>query len=112
MTQLATGNATPMVQRMTAMASISLFSAHAERVELCVFDEQGCELRYDLPGRSGDVWHGYLANARPGLRYGYRVHGPWQPQQGHRFNPAKLLLDPCARRVDGELKITRCCTVG
>lgn len=83
--------------------NFTLFSAHAERVELCVFDEQGCELRYDLPGRSGDVWHGYLANARPGLRYGYRVHGPWQPQ-GHRFNPAKLLLDPCARRVDGELK--------
>lgn len=105
MTQLATGNATPHGATYDGHGvNFTLFSAHAERVELCVFDEQGCELRYDLPGRSGDVWHGYLANARPGLRYGYRVHGPWQPQQGHRFNPAKLLLDPCARRVDGELK--------
>ncbi|MGV3886052.1 glycogen debranching protein GlgX, partial [Citrobacter portucalensis] len=105
MTQLATGNATPHGATYDGHGvNFTLFSAHAERVELCVFDEQGCELRYDLRGRSGDVWHGYLANARPGLRYGYRVHGPWQPQQGHRFNPAKLLLDPCARRVDGELK--------
>lgn len=69
-----------------------------------MFDALGNEQRYDLPGRSGDVWHGYLADARPGLRYGYRVHGPWQPAQGHRFNPAKLLIDPCARRVEGELK--------
>lgn len=105
MTQLATGNATPHGATYDGHGvNFTLFSAHAERVELCVFDEDGCELRYDLPGRSGDVWHGYLANARPGLRYGYRVHGPWQPQQGHRFNPAKLLLDPCARRVEGELK--------
>lgn len=82
MTQLATGNATPHGATYDGHGvNFTLFSAHAERVELCVFDEQGCELRYDLPGRSGDVWHGYLANARPGLRYGYRVHGPWQPQQ-------------------------------
>jgi glycogen operon protein len=46
--------------------------------------------------RAGDIWHGWLAAAGPGLRYGYRVHGPWDPAQGHRFNPAKLLLDPCA----------------
>ena len=84
--------------------NFTLFSAHAERVELCLFDEEGNEQRYDLPARSGDVWHGFLPGAAPGLRYGYRVHGPWEPANGHRFNPAKLLLDPCARRVDGEVK--------
>ncbi len=84
--------------------NFTLFSVHAERVELCVFDEAGFEQRYDLPARSGDVWHGYLPDARPGLRYGYRVYGPWEPAQGHRFNPAKLLLDPCAHLVDGHPK--------
>jgi len=54
--------------------NFTLFSVHAERVELCVFDESGFEHRYDLPSRSGDIWHGYLPDARPGLRYGYRVH--------------------------------------
>ncbi|MDJ1652233.1 glycogen debranching protein GlgX [Raoultella sp. Ech2A] len=83
--------------------NFTLFSAHAERVELCLFDEQGNERRVDLPARSGDVWHGWLAGVGPGLRYGYRVHGPWEPEQGHRFNPAKLLLDPCCHRVDGAL---------
>lgn len=78
--------------------NFALFSAHAERVELCVFDDQGNERRVDMPARSGDIWHGWLADAGPGLRYGYRVHGPWDPAQGHRFNPAKLLLDPAAIR--------------
>lgn len=82
--------------------NFTLFSAHAERVELCLFDQEGNEQRVDLPARTGDVWHGFLANAQPGLRYGYRVHGPWEPENGHRFNPAKLLIDPCARRVEGE----------
>lgn len=105
MTQLAIGEATPHGATYDGHGvNFTLFSAHAERVELCVFDSRGNERRYDLPGRRGDVWHGYLAGARPGLRYGYRVHGPWQPAQGHRFNPAKLLLDPYARRVEGELK--------
>lgn len=84
--------------------NFTLFSVHAERVELCVFDEAGFEQRYDLPARSDDVWHGYLPEARPGLRYGYRVYGPWEPERGHRFNPAKLLLDPCAHAVDGHPK--------
>lgn len=104
MTQLTTGKATPHGATYDGHGvNFTLFSAHAERVELCVFDAQGNEVRFDLPGRSGDVWHGYLADARPGLRYGYRVHGPWQPAAGHRFNPAKLLIDPCARRVEGDL---------
>ena len=83
--------------------NFALFSAHAERVELCVFDDQGNERRVDMPARSGDIWHGWLADAGPGLRYGYRVHGPWDPAQGHRFNPAKLLLDPCCHNVEGGL---------
>ncbi|VTM87079.1 Glycogen debranching enzyme [Raoultella ornithinolytica] len=71
--------------------------------ELCVFDAQGNEQRFDLPARTGNIWHGWLAAAGPGLLYGYRVHGPWDPAQGHRFNPAKLLLDPCCHRVEGVL---------
>lgn len=83
--------------------NFTLFSQHAGRVELCLFDENGVEQRMDLPGRSGDIWHGYIPRLKPGQRYGYRVHGPWAPQQGHRFNPAKLLVDPCARAVDGDV---------
>lgn len=82
--------------------NFALFSAHAEQVELCVFDDEGNEQRLSLPARTGDVWHGFLEGAKPGLRYGYRLHGPWQPAKGHRFNPAKLLIDPYARRVEGE----------
>ncbi|EFN6912752.1 glycogen debranching protein GlgX [Escherichia coli O10] len=105
MTQLAIGNPAPLGAHYDGQGvNFTLFSAHAERVELCVFDAQGIEHRYDLPGRSGDIWHGYLPDARPGLRYGYRVHGPWQPAMGHRFNPAKLLIDPCARQIVGEFK--------
>ncbi len=105
MTQLAIGKPTPLGAHYDGQGvNFTLFSAHAERVELCVFDANGQEHRYDLPGHSGDIWHGYLPDARPGLRYGYRVHGPWQPAEGHRFNPAKLLIDPCARQIYGEFK--------
>ena len=83
--------------------NFTLFSQHAGRVELCLFDENGVEQRMDLPGRSGDIWHGYVPALKPGQRYGYRVHGPWAPQQGHRFNPARLLVDPCARAVIGDV---------
>ena len=102
MTLLAAGKPAPLGAHYEDNGvNFTLFSAHADRVELCVFDDEGNEQRYDLPARSGDVWHGFLANARPGLRYGYRVHGPWEPACGHRFNPAKLLIDPCAHRVEG-----------
>ena len=84
--------------------SYTHLDVYKRQVELCVFDANGQEHHYDLPGHSGDIWHGYLPDARPGLRYGYRVHGPWQPAEGHRFNPAKLLIDPCARQIDGEFK--------
>ena len=74
----------------------AVFSAHAERVDLCVFDDSGnTELaRLPLPACTDQVWHGYLPDVRPGQLYGYRVHGPWAPRDGHRFNPAKLLIDP------------------
>jgi isoamylase len=88
--------------------NFAVYSAHAERVELCLFDEQGVHetARLELPARTGDVWHGFLP-ARlggPGMLYGYRVHGPYDPQQGHRFNPQKLLVDPCALALQGEFE--------
>ena len=83
--------------------NFALFSSVAEQVELCLFDERGRETgRYSLPQKTGDVWHGYLPNCRPGQRYGYRVHGSYEPDRGLRCNPAKLLIDPYARLIDGE----------
>src|SRR3954469_14978816 len=85
--------------------NFALFSANARKVELCLFDNQGRrELeRIELPERNEDVWHGYLNDVSPGQLYGYRVHGPYEPEHGHRFNSNKLLLDPYARRVAGRL---------
>ena len=104
MTTLAAGKPSPLGASYDGKGvNFTLFSAHAERVELCVFDAQGNEQRFDLPARTGNIWHGWLPVAGPGLLYGYRVHGPWDPAQGHRFNPAKLLLDPCCHRVEGVL---------
>jgi len=86
--------------------NFALFSEHAERVELCVFDDRAVveTARITLPGRSGQLWHGYLPGARPGLVYGYRVHGPYDPGNGHRFNPHKLLIDPYARAFAGRFE--------
>jgi isoamylase len=86
--------------------NFALFSAHATKVELCIFDERGeQELgRVELPEYTDEVWHGFLPNARPGTSYGYRVHGPYEPQSGHRFNPSKLLQDPYAKAVVGRLQ--------
>ena len=81
--------------------NFSLFSELAERVELCLFDDQGQETRVDLPESTALCWHGYLPNVRPGQRYGFRVHGPWAPEQGQWCNPSKLLLDPYAKAIDG-----------
>jgi isoamylase len=85
--------------------NFALFSANAEKVELCLFDSQGRrELeRVPLPERTDDVWHGYLPDVSPGQQYGYRVYGPYDPARGHRFNHHKLLLDPYAKRVAGRL---------
>lgn len=104
MSQLQPGKSTPTGATYDGKGvNFTLFSQHAERVELCLFDERGIETRMDLPARTGDIWHGYLPAAKPGQLYGYRVHGPWQPEAGHRFNPHKLLIDPCAREVIGEV---------
>lgn len=86
--------------------NFALFSQHAERVELCLFDEKGRrELkRIELRERTDDVWHCYLPEARPGLAYGFRVHGPYKPEEGHRFNPNKLLVDPYAKDLVGQLR--------
>lgn len=86
--------------------NFALFSAHATKVELCLFDDQGeRELeRIELPEYTDEVWHGYLPSARPGTVYGYRVSGPFEPDAGHRFNPNKLVIDPYAKQLVGELK--------
>ncbi|HEY8553327.1 MAG TPA: glycogen debranching protein GlgX [Burkholderiales bacterium] len=84
--------------------NFSLFSEVAERVELCLYDDAGVETRIDLPEVTSFCWHGYLPNLQPGQRYGFRVHGPWDPAAGHRCNPAKLLLDPYAKAVVGEVR--------
>jgi glycogen operon protein len=86
--------------------NFAVFSAHATAIELCLYDDAGrTELaRLKLPARSGDVWHGHLGGAGAGLVYGLRAHGPWQPQQGQRFNPHKLLLDPYAREMVGRFE--------
>ena len=82
--------------------NVAVFSAHASAIELCLFDVSGqSELeRIALPERTGDVFHGFVADVESGRRYGLRAHGPYDPRQGHRFNPAKLLIDPYARSLD------------
>ncbi len=86
--------------------NFALFSEHAENVELCLFDYSGRReiQRIALRERTHQVWHCYLPEARPGVLYGYRVHGPYQPEHGHRFNAHKLLLDPYARNIMGQIR--------
>ena len=81
--------------------NFSLFSEHADGVELCLFDDDGAETRLELSQSTAFHWHGYLPGVGPGQRYGYRVYGPWAPEDGHRFNPDKLLIDPYALAIDG-----------
>uniref|UniRef100_UPI00404A2C35 glycogen debranching protein GlgX n=1 Tax=Candidatus Planktophila sp. TaxID=2175601 RepID=UPI00404A2C35 len=87
--------------------NFAIWTSGADAVELCLFDEVAGELvesRYSLSHRNGPIWHGYLAGVRPGQKYGYRIHGPWIPEQNLRFNPAKLLIDPYAHQLSGELQ--------
>jgi isoamylase len=84
--------------------NFSVFSEHAERVELCLFDGDDRETRHELEHRTAFNWHGYLDGVGPGRRYGFRVHGPWAPERGQRFTPAKLLLDPYAKVIDGGVR--------
>jgi isoamylase len=86
--------------------NFALFSAHATKVEVCIYDESGTNeiRRVVLPEYTDEVWHGFVPGLTPGTRYGYRVYGPYEPQNGHRFNPNKLLLDPYAKAHVGELQ--------
>lgn len=86
--------------------NFAVFSSHAERVFLCIFSPDGRKerARIELHERDGDVWHIFVAGLTPGTRYGYRVHGPYDPENGHRFNPNKLLIDPYAKKLAGALK--------
>ena len=86
-----------------AGTNFSLFSEVAEQVELCLFDDDGAETSFPLREVTAFCWHGYLPGVGPGQRYGFRVHGPYEPAAGHRCNPAKLLLDPYAKAVEGEV---------
>ncbi|HUF16563.1 MAG TPA: glycogen debranching protein GlgX [Thermoanaerobaculia bacterium] len=87
-----------------AGTNFSVFSDSAERIELCLFDEIGHETRVDLPEVIALCWHGYVPGIEPGQRYGFRVHGPWDPANGHWFNPSKLLLDPYAKAIEGDVQ--------
>ncbi len=100
-----TGEAYPLGATFDGSGTnFAVFSRVAEMVELCLFDDAGAETRVELPQMSGFTWHGYLPGVGPGQRYGYRVHGPWDPSSGRRCNPQKLLLDPYARAIDGDLR--------
>ena len=83
--------------------NFALWSSGAEGAEVCLFDDDGVETRVALEESTYHIWHGYLPEIGPGQQYGYRVHGPYEPHHGLRYNPAKLLLDPYARAIDGEL---------
>jgi isoamylase len=92
-----------------AGTNFSLFSEMAEGVELCLFDEEGAEERLPLEEIDAFVWHTYLPTISPGQRYGYRVHGPWAPERGQRCNPAKLLIDPYAKAIEGGVHWDQAC---
>ncbi len=92
-----------------AGTNFSLFSEVAEGVELCLFDDDGGEQRAVLEEVEAFCWHAYLPAVTPGQRYGYRVHGPWAPEQGQRCNPAKLLLDPYAKAIEGQVDWDQAC---
>ncbi|HYG43730.1 MAG TPA: glycogen debranching protein GlgX [Bordetella sp.] len=102
--QLASGSPYPLGAVSDGLGvNFAVFSANATRIELCLFDDRGRKelCRLALPECTDEVWHGYLPDAQPGLVYGYRAYGPYDPRNGHRFNPHKLLLDPYARRLTG-----------
>lgn len=86
-----------------AGTNFSIFTESAEQVELCLFDDANRETRIPLTEVTGFCWHGYFPTIEPGQRYGYRVYGPWCPEEGHRFNPSKLLLDPYSKAIEGSI---------
>src|SRR5918995_2147378 len=103
--QLRPGRPNPLGARWDgAGVDFALFSENATGVELCLFDENGEQTILPLTEVTASVWHGYVPGLAPGQRYGFRVHGPFSPGQGHRFDASKLLLDPYARAVDGDFE--------
>ena len=100
------GSNSPLGARVTSQGvNFALYSEHAERVEICLFDQTGNETaRYDLPEKTNQVWHGLIPGLKAGQFYGYRVHGPYDPKQGHRFNANKLLIDPYAKALSGPIR--------
>ncbi|HEY4291929.1 glycogen debranching protein GlgX [Luteibacter sp.] len=105
--RMQSGSSYPLGATCDGMGTnFAVFSAHAERMELCLFDPSGKReiARYDLPECTDEVWHGYLPRVRGGTLYGFRAHGPYAPEEGHRFNPNKLLLDPYARLLHGQVR--------
>ncbi|WP_369138883.1 glycogen debranching protein GlgX [Modestobacter versicolor] len=103
-TQVWPGSAYPLGATYDGTGTnFAIFSEVAEKVELCLFDEAGNEERVRLPEMDAYVWHAFLPGIQPGQRYGFRVHGPHDPAQGHRCNPNKLLLDPYAKAIDGQV---------
>ncbi|PPD45048.1 MAG: 4-alpha-glucanotransferase [Methylocystis sp.] len=106
MRRVTTGAPEPLgVALDEAGANVAVFSAHAEEIHLCLFDDAGDETRIRLPGKSGDVFHGYVEGLKEGQRYGFRAYGPDAPHEGRRFNSAKLLVDPYALALDASLKL-------
>jgi len=102
---LSPGEAFPLGATFDGLGTnFSIFSQAAQAVELCLFDERDRETRYPLTEVDAYIWHGYVEYVEPGTRYGYRVQGPYDPDRGQRFNPAKLLLDPYAKAVDGRVE--------
>ncbi|MCW2527586.1 MAG: glgX [Pseudonocardiales bacterium] len=89
--------------------NFALFSEIASKVELCLFEADGTETKIPLTERDAFVWHGYLPHVGPGQQYGYRVHGPYEPENGHRCNPSKLLLDPYAKAIQGDIDWAQAC---
>src|SRR4051794_22037414 len=102
------GLASPLgATRSSDGVNFAIFSDHATQVELCLFDSPNETAESDrivLPEKTHEVWHGYLPDVRPGQLYGYRVYGPYDPKSGHRFNPNKLLIDPYAKALFGDIR--------
>ena len=99
MTRIGPGSPEPLGVTLTPVGvNVAVFSAHATAIELCLFDAQGTRevTRISLPERTGDIFHGFVFDIVAGQRYGLRAHGAFDPRNGHRFNPAKLLIDPYA----------------
>src|SRR5215468_1519755 len=102
--QIRSGEPFPLGAHYDGLGTnFSVFSEVATRIDLCLFDETGRERRVKLPEVTAYCWHGYFPGIGPGQRYGFRVFGPWEPAEGHRCNPSKLLLDPYARAIAGEV---------